>query len=262
MKLDDIPLWLLFVFTVLLVVATIEVGYLLGKAARRRSEDEKESPVSAIAGTVLALLAFILAFTFGIVSDKYDARKALVREQAVAIRTAYSRADFLPEPSRDASKALFEDYIDLLVAEGGSGYLADIPAWLSELRTIEAQLWDMAVENVRLGDNSDISAGYVESLNDMSNVLATRIAVAVQARMPTGLWVVLYALIALGMIAVGYQTAIAASRRSWVMVIMALSFSIVIVLIAALDDPERGYLPVPQRPLADLQTEMEQGAQP
>jgi hypothetical protein len=245
------------VLTVLLIVAAIEVGYLLGKRARRRSEDEKESPVSAISGTVLALLAFILAFTFGIVADRYDSRKELVREQAAAIRTAYSRADFLPEPSRDESKALYKEYIAFLVQTSGSGYLANDPANLADMRAIQAQLWDMAVANVRAGDNSDISAGYVESLNDMTNVLATRIAVSVESRIPTGLWIVLYVLVVLSMIAVGYQTAIAASRRTWAILVLAVSFSIVIVLIAALDDPQRGYLPVSQRPLADLQAEMQ-----
>jgi hypothetical protein len=256
MKMDDIPLWLLFVATILLVVGAIELGYLLGKTARRKSEDEKESPVSAIAGTTLALLAFILAFTFGIVSDRYDSRRALVREQATAIRTAYSRTDFLPEPGRDESKVLFNDYIALIVDAAKPGHLANNPGDLSELHTIQSQLWDIAVANVRAGDNSDISAGYVESLDDMANVLAVRIAVSVQSRLPTGLWIVLYVLIVLGMIAVGYQTAIAGSRRTWAMVIMALSFSIVIVLIAALDDPERGYITISQRPLVDLQSEM------
>src|SRR6476661_6683187 len=106
MKMDEIPLWLLFLGTILLVVGTIELGYLLGQAARRRSAEEKESPVSAIAGTVLALLAFILAFTFGIVADRYDNRKALVREEAGAIRTSYTEASFLPEPDRDTARGL------------------------------------------------------------------------------------------------------------------------------------------------------------
>src|SRR5215204_2256622 len=105
MTMDDIPIWLLFVITTLLVVAAIEGGYQIGKTARRKSEDEKEAPVGAIVGTVLALLAFILAFNFGIVSDRYDDRKALVREQASAIRTSYSRSDFLPEPQRDEAKS-------------------------------------------------------------------------------------------------------------------------------------------------------------
>jgi hypothetical protein len=256
MKMDDIPLWLLFVATTLIVVATIEVGYLLGKSVHRKSEDEKESPVSAIAGTVLALLAFILAFTFGIVSDRYDTRRALVREQASAIRTSYLESDFLPEPGRDAAKVLYKDYIALVVQAAKPGHLANNPGDLSELRTIQSQLWDIAVANVRAGDTTDISANYTESLTEMSNVLAVRIAVSVQSRLPTGLWIVLYVLIALGMIAVGYQTAIAGSRRTWAMVILALSFSIVVVLIAALDDPERGYISISQRPLIDLQSEM------
>jgi hypothetical protein len=262
MSFDDVPVWLLFAITTLLVVATIEIGYLLGRAARRNSEDEKESPVSAIAGTVLALLAFILAFTFGIVANKYDSRRELVRDQANAIRTSYDRSDFLPEPSRDEAKPLYNDYIALILEASEPGNVDLLPELIADAQAIQAQLWDFAVENVRLGDNSDISAMYVESLNDMSNVLATRIAIAVQARMPIGLWIVLYALIALGMVAVGYQTAIAGSRRTWLMVIMALSFSIVITVIAALDNPERGYITVSQRPLIDLQSEMQQSQQP
>ena len=42
-----------------------------------------------------------MAFTFGIVSDRYDARKALVREEANAIRTAWFRSDFLAVQDRD-----------------------------------------------------------------------------------------------------------------------------------------------------------------
>ncbi len=118
MTFDDIPTWLLFVITTLLVAGAIELGYLVGNRARRRSEDEKESPVSAIAGTVLALLAFILAFSFSIVTDRYDARKALVREQALTIRTAYKSSDFLPQPLRDESQALYREYIVLVVQAG------------------------------------------------------------------------------------------------------------------------------------------------
>jgi hypothetical protein len=253
---DNIPLWLIFVLTTLLIMAAIEGGYLLGKKARSKSDDEKESPVGAISGTVLALLAFILAFTFSIVSDRYDTRKALVREQAGAIRTSYERSDFLPEPQSAEAKVLYTNYLDLLVRAGSGGHLASTQALISEMETIQYQLWDMAVANVQAGDNSDISALYAESINEMNNVLATRIAVSVQARMPSGLWLVLYVLIILAMASVGYQTAIADSRRTWAMVLMAMAFAIVIAVIAALDDPDRGYLPVSQKPLTDLQAQV------
>ncbi len=129
---------------------------------------------------------------------------------------------------------------------------------MSEIRAIQEQLWDLAVENVRLGDTTDISSLYVQSVDEMRNVTALRVAVALQSRMPPRLLVVLYVLVGLGMFAVGYQTAIAASRRSWLMLVLALSFSIVMMMIAVLDNPERGVIGVSQQPLIDLRTEMSQ----
>ena len=109
---DAIPIGIFFVATTLLVVIAIEVGYLVGRRAHRSSEEEKESPVSAIAGAILGLLAFMLAFTFGMVASRYDARKALVRDEANAIRTAWLRSDFLTEPNRGAAAGLLRDYVD------------------------------------------------------------------------------------------------------------------------------------------------------
>ena len=59
-------------------------------------------------------------------------------------------------------------------------------------------------------------------------------------------------LVVLSMVAVGYHTAIAGSRRTWMMLILALAFSLVITLIAALDRAESGYLPVSQQPIEAL----------
>src|SRR5262245_34346931 len=104
MNLDFIPIWILLPLAILVIMLSLEMGYRLGHRSRRRSEDEKESPVSAIAGSVLGLVAFMLAFTFGIVADRYDSRKSLVREEANSIGTTYLRADFLPDADRAEAK--------------------------------------------------------------------------------------------------------------------------------------------------------------
>lgn len=263
MRIYDMPIWQLFLVTTVLVVISIEVGYLVGQRVMRRSDHEKEAPVSAIAGTVLALLAFILAFTFGIVSDRYDARKALVREQAITISTAYDRTDFLPEPQRTEAKALFQQYVTLLVSAPNTTSQAELAPIIQQATAIWQQLWDMGVAQVESGYlNTDIGSLYMDSLNSVSDIQAMRIAVSVQARMPSGLWCVLGFLVALGMIAVGYQTAASESRRTAAMVILALSFSVVICLIAALDNPYSGYLPVSQRALQDLNEAISQSATP
>lgn len=256
MNMDAIPIAALFFGTIALVLGAIEAGYRLGRAARRRSEDEKESPVSAIAGSILGLLAFMLAFTFGIVSDRYDTRRALVREEANAIGTAYLRSDFLPEADRGKAVVLFKDYVARRLAAAQSRDAERVRQVLVDADQIQTQLWDMAVEHARQDMNSDVAALYVEALNEVIDIHALRLAVGWQARIPAGIWLVLSALILLGMLAIGYQTGIAGSRRSFSMAILAVSFSLVIGLIASLDRPDSGFITVSQQPLVNLQRSM------
>ena len=260
---DAIPIGALFAASILIVVIAIEAGYRLGHFARRRSKDEKESPVSTIAGSGLGLAAFILAFTFGIVTDRYDARKALVRDEANAIRTAYLRSDFLPEPDRGAAAELLREYVDLRLAAVKSRDLDQVHGALIESDRIQHKLWDMAVANARKDMNSDVAALYIESLNEVIGVHALRVAVGLQARLPAGIWLVLYILVILGMIGIGYQAAIAGStRRSWATPILAVSFSLVIALIASLDRPQSSFITVSQQPLENLRASMDGGRRP
>jgi hypothetical protein len=260
MIMDAIPLWAHFAGTILVVMVSIEAGYQLGQIAHRRSEDEKESPVSVFAGAVLGLVAFMLAFTFSIVSDRYDARKGLVRDEANAIRTGYLRSEFLPEPDRAEAKGLLREYLDARVAFVQAGIVEQERAneLLLEADRFQGRLWDMAVTNARKDMDSDVAALYIESLNAIIDVHALRVAVGWQARIPIGIWSVLYGLTVLGMVGVGYHTGIAGSKRSMATLILALSFALVIAMIASLDRPG-SFIKVTQQPLIDLQSSITAG---
>src|SRR5262249_29209740 len=209
----------------------------------------------------LALLAFILAFTFGIVSDRYDARKGLVREEANSIGTTYLRTDFLAEPDRTESKALLKEYVSDRLAtvetlRTGRMTAEQMAASLPRASQTHRRLWEIAVANSHKDMNSDIGALYVESLNGLIDLHAMRVAVAPQTRFPAGIWTALASLTFLGMVAVGYQMGIAGSKRSLVQPILAISFSVVIALIAELDRPQAGYIKVSQQPFVDLLNSM------
>lgn len=252
MSVDAVPIWVFFVGTILVVMASIEAGYRLGR--HRRSEDEKEAPISGVSGAILGLTAFILAFTFGIVAERYDARKALVRDDANAIRTTYLRANFLPEPHRAEAKNLLRRYLDLRVAFAHANSIE--PGRVRALRVdtdrIQRRLWDIAVVNAERDMNSDVAALYIESLNNVFEVNASRLAVGLQARVPIGIWFVLYGLMIFGMMSIGYHAGIVGSKRSKSTLILAISFAMVITVIASLDRPG-GYIRVTQQPLVDLQ---------
>ncbi|WP_172147668.1 MULTISPECIES: bestrophin-like domain [Pseudomonas] len=245
-----------FVVTVLLMVVAIEAGYRLGFAVHRRSDEEKESSASAIAGATMGLLAFILAFTFAIVADRYDTRKALVREDAGSIRTAFLRSDFLPQDDREKAAGLLAEYVDWRLQAAQAAGLEQTRKAVAESEQVQRQLWAMAVKNARLDMNSDVAALYIESLNELINVHALRVTIGIETRLPDEIWLVLFALLVLTMLGFGYQMAIAGSGRSWAIPLLALSFSVVLTLIALLDSPESGYFRASQQPLLVLREEL------
>ena len=255
MNFDSVPVWAFFFGTIFVVLASTEAGYRLGKISNRRSDGEKEAPVSGVSGAILGLTAFMLAFSFGIVAERYDARKALVRADANAIRTAYQRADFLPETSRAEARGLLGKYLDLRVAfaQGNSIEPQRVHTLLVETDGIQRRLWAIAVANAERDMDSDVGALYVESLNNVFEVNASRVAIGLQARVPVGVWLVLYGLMILGMMSIGYHAGILGSKWSRATLILALSFAMVISVIALLDRPG-GYVRVTQQPLVDLQS--------
>src|SRR5438876_10839801 len=75
---------------------SVECGYRLGKYRRSRQEQGKEAPGGTMVGATLGLLAFILAFTFGLAATRFDTRRQVLLDEANASGTTYLRAVMLP----------------------------------------------------------------------------------------------------------------------------------------------------------------------
>lgn len=255
MVIDIVPIWVLFLFVAGLVLLAVEIGFRMGRTVRGKTDAERESPASSISGVILGLQAFMLAFTFGIVSDRYDSKKALVREEANAIRVAWRRADFLPEPEKARTKTLLAEYVDQRIALAESRDFGLVDKALDSAGRIQQELWDIAVST---GQREDSVMGFlfVESVNEIERLHSSRAGLALYARIPTAIWAVLLSLLTLGMTGLGYYTAIADSRRSRVLPVLAAAFALVIVLIAALDHPGDTIMPVSQQPLVDVLSQM------
>lgn len=251
MSADSIPIWAIFVGTFGLVLGCVYLGWKLGTSARRHWDDEKESSVSGVSAAVLGMTAFMMVFTFGIVADRYDARRQLVREDANAIRTAYQRASFLPEPEQAESKALLRRHLALRLQVAHDNQVEPFAATQRESDQIQRRLWDIAAANAGRDMNSDVAALYAESLNTVFDVHASRVAVAIQARIPIAVWLILYTLTILGMISMGYQAGVVGSKWSRSTLILAVAFALMNTVIASLDRP--GGSRVTQMPLENLQ---------
>ena len=261
---DMLPLWLILLLTTALVFLSLEAGFRLGAAALRDARHEQEGPVTATVGSVLGLTAFVLAFTFGIVYQRYDEKKNLVREEATALWTAYQRTDFLPAPDAVAAKQALRRYTGLhaglpaAIVRDNNRSAGNVARVLAEAEAIEQRLWQAAVTASRNPRNSDAMASYAEALNAVAVLEETRIAALLETRVHASIWATLLLLTFCGMLALGYQTGISGSRRSRLGPVMAGAFGILLTLIAALDRPVA--IGVSQQPLLDVLARMEADA--
>jgi hypothetical protein len=110
-----------FIFILLVVLLSVEVGYRLGKYRRSHHETEKEAPLGTTVGATLGLLAFILAFTFGLAASRFDNRRQLL----------------LGEARRACKRGLGAGF----PVQSGSAFspsqLSPLPQWVTTLASVE-----------------------------------------------------------------------------------------------------------------------------
>ena len=250
--LDVLPLWGVFLAVLVLVLAAIEGGYRLGNFRHRQSGGEKEAPVGAMVGATLGLLAFMLAFTFGMAAERFDTRKQLVLDEANAIGTTYLRTAMLPE-RRDEIRALLRSYVDTRLEAVQSGRVAE---QILQSEATQGKLW-LAATAVGLQHPDSIVVGlFVESLNEVIDLHAKRVTAGLRNRIPSAIWVALLTIAALSLAAMGYHAGLVGTIRSLAIIVVAVTFSAVIVLIADLDRPQEGTLIVSQQALIDVRESM------
>lgn len=71
----------------LLALLLYEVGFRVGRWWQDRTPEEREGPTGMLVGSLIALMAFLLAITMGMATDRFDTRRALVLAEANAIGT-------------------------------------------------------------------------------------------------------------------------------------------------------------------------------
>jgi hypothetical protein len=250
--LDALPLWGLFITIVLLVLLSIEGGYRLGKYRHSRAEQEKEAPVGAMAGATLGLLAFILAFTFGLAAERFDTRRQTLLDEANAIGTTYLRAGMLPE-RREEIRALLRDYVDTRVEAVQSGRIAE---GIRRSERLQNQLWAHAIALGEANPTSIVVGLFIQSLNEVIDLHAKRVTAGVRNRIPDAFWVALFAVAVLSLGTMGYHAGLAGTSRTLAVIAVAFTFSAVIWLIADLDRPQEGLVNVSQQALIELQQSM------
>jgi hypothetical protein len=253
--LDSLPLWVLCLATIAVGFLSVEAGYRLGRLRRLHSEPEKESSVGVMVAATLGLLAFTLAFTFGLAWGRFDARRQLVLDEANAIRTSYLRSAFLPEPQRSTIRVLLREYLDsrLEAAQPDKAQQAVVAS-----QRLHAHLWAEAVAAGETEPSSVLNGLFIASLNEVIGLHVKRVQTALRSRVPGVIWATLYFVASLAMAGIGYHEGLSSLRRSPAVVALVLTFSAVMFLIADLERPQEGLLEVSQQAMVDLRNSLDE----
>jgi hypothetical protein len=121
---------------------------------------------------------------------------------------------------------------------------------------IQQKLW---TETETLGNqnpNSIVVGLFVQSLNEMIDLHAKRLQAGLRSRIPAAIWIGLFAVAALSLATMGYHAGLSGTRRSLAVITVAVTFAVVVELIADLDRPLEGGLRVGQQALLDVQRSM------
>ncbi len=91
----DMPTWAIVSGLLIVTLVANEVGFRFGLRNRSRDSELSRTVSNALKGSVFALVALLLAFSYSATAGRYDMRQHLVLEQANAVGTCYLRAGLL-----------------------------------------------------------------------------------------------------------------------------------------------------------------------
>jgi hypothetical protein len=246
----------MFFIPVFTVLIPILIGQRLGLRSSKKLAEIQHAPVGSVVAAAFGLLAFMLAFTFQIASNRYDSRKQLLLDEVTNIRTTYLRAGLIPEPFQSGSRKLLVEYIDLRVEL--SNNISKLDTVLSRSQQILDTLWGYTETLAQQDRSSEVYALFTSSVNDLVDGFNQRITVTLEYRIPLIVLWVLFIISFFSMLVLGYQFGISGKGSFWVNLLLAIIFAVVIFLIMALDRPEKGLTKLNQAPVFKLQKQLKE----
>lgn len=199
------------------------------------------SHVSSLNGALLALLAFILGFTYSMSNQRYDVRKEVIIQEANDLGTAILRADVFADSIRTPLRADFKRYLEARIAYYESKTDYDrMEAEMAKARKISGAIWNRIAEVNRIAPNAATVVA-MTSVNTMIDIESERFYKSI-ARVPDSIIILLFLLSISAAFFTGCQAAAYKGFDLVMPIILQLMLTLVIYITLDLDRPRRGLI--------------------
>jgi hypothetical protein len=194
----------------------LDIGRRVGVRRLANDPEGARTGTGTVDGAVFALLGLLIAFTFSGAASRFDARRALIVEEANNIGTAYLRLDLLPASAQPALRDSFRRYVESRLEVYRK--LPDLEAVKVELARstqLQGDIWSQAVAAGRLeGAPPAATILLLPALNQMIDITTTR-TMATQMHPPVVIFVLLFGLALASALLAGYGMA-GGKSRNWI----------------------------------------------
>lgn len=239
----------IFICLVLIVlVAVLELTYRFGGPLIEHFETNDEL-WNAIQTGLLALVAFMLGFSFAQSEGRYDVRRELVTKEANTIGTTWLRAGQLPIPARARFRHVLEGYTAIrLQAYETPSDGALFGRLVHQSDGDETELWSIASQAVT---QRPANLGYsllMQTLNDTIDV-STEQRAALTQHVPVAAVLLTFGLIVIAIFSLGLSFARAGARPAVFSMIYIAAIALVFEMDIDYDRPQTGLIRVSLAPL-------------
>lgn len=249
---DSLPLWLLG----LLLFALFWLAALLGRLLHRDQAATDVTEPGFIVSASLGLLALLLGFTVSMAVSRYDGRRLAVLDEANAIGTFLYRTDLMPPDLARETRASLKTYVEARIRVGAMG---EQPGGVQASKAIAgkaaADLWADVVKVSNGVPQPAVKILLVESANAMFDMATARDA-ALANRLPPTLILLLIFFPVASLVLIGYVSGKSIGVHLMASTELILLLTLVLLLIADLNQPRSGSIITPQGPLFDIQAQL------
>ncbi|PWT94831.1 MAG: hypothetical protein C5B52_19100 [Bacteroidetes bacterium] len=237
-----VPVWIIgFVFFIL-IYAFNWLGYLFKKKISSLYPD-KDFSLGAAEGSLMGLMALLLAFSFGVAFTKFDARRQSIVEEANLLNTYYLRCTLYPDSVKKSVVHDFKNYV-----QSRMEYYAakDYPFKIKEAQDKTNKyfdiMWNKNSVMIKDQNNGMRSEQLMPILISLKTITISREASRV-AKVPTLIILVLLLLVFIVSFITGFGLK-PGQRNLFTAIAFAAMTSIVLYLIMELGRPSQGFINV------------------
>lgn len=235
-----------------ILLACQELGYRLGSRVGK-VDDEYKRRVDMIRNAILALVTFLVGFSFAGAGSRFIDRQDMIVKETNAIGTAWLRAMLLPEPQRTQLQTELRQYTNDRLELLRNFDVANNKRLLAKAGESQTRIWQTGMAGV--GTDREFANFMLPALNDVIDIHSEHLSAA-RRHVPPPILIVIVVMAAIGIAMIGYDNGLV-RRRFFV-----LSSAFGVVLAASLwmtidlDRPRHGLLRASEQPYVDLLASM------